>query len=217
MEENKELFVYKCHLGLTEAISPIYYNNNLLGYLMMGQILEGEPDETKWKQIYQHCQDKNYNLNLNKLKSAFFNLNYLNRPQINAAARIMDRNAKYTYLSEIVKVQRLSVLKKIDYYLESHLEQDISRKDLANFLNYSQSHVSHLIKSKLNCSFTQYLRQKRMQKAKKLLQNTDLQVKKIAAKVGFSDPNYFSRRFKKATGLSPTSYRKYNTKTKTHS
>lgn len=199
-----ELYLYRCHAGLTEAIAPITFEDRLYGYLMMGQVLPAKPDEELWEEIYQNCAA--YNLDFSALKKAFFNVSYLKGEQLTAAARI--RSSKYIYQSQLVRIKRRPLMEQLDYLLETNLARTITRGDIADELNISQSHLSHLIKDRLNTTFTHYLRDKRMKKAKKLLQETDKQVKEIARETGYKDPNYFSRIFKKTNNMTPTAYRR---------
>lgn len=78
--------------------------------------------------------------------------------------------------------------------------------------------ISHMSKSKLMSSFKdatghtpiQYLIKRRIEKAKQLLEKTDLAITDIAYNIGFSDSNYFSRQFHKLVGKSPIQYRSQN-------
>ena len=69
------------------------------------------------------------------------------------------------------------------------------------------SYVSLILKRN-NTTFTKYLTDVRMEKAKALLLDTDMKLLSIANEVGYDDPYYFSHCFKKNTGISPQEYRK---------
>ena len=60
----------------------------------------------------------------------------------------------------------------------------------------------------MGISFSEYLRNIRIEEAKKLLRNTDLKVFEIAMKVGFNDAGYFSKRFEDTVGMTPNEYRR---------
>lgn len=84
----------------------------------------------------------------------------------------------------------------------------ISVKKLSDILFISSDYLRHLFKEVTHDSPIQYILQIRMQNAQKLLSTTDLPVYEVAEKSGFTDCFHFSRMFKKATGFTPTQFRK---------
>nr|WP_245249313.1 AraC family transcriptional regulator [Vagococcus allomyrinae] len=92
-------------------------------------------------------------------------------------------------------------------YLNEHLSESISLVELATYLNISQSYLSSIYNKYLNTSPIDYLIQIRIEQACRYLKMTDLKIYEIAKKVGYQDPYYFSRIFKKITGFTPKNYR----------
>jgi len=92
-------------------------------------------------------------------------------------------------------------------YMNTHYHQDITLEKLAKLANMKKSQISYLFKKYTNKRPIDYLIQYRVKKALELLETTDLLISEIAEKVGYHDPLYFSRLFKKYTGISPTSLR----------
>ena len=80
--------------------------------------------------------------------------------------------------------------------------------DYAHAMNRSHTQFYRKIKGLTGQTPTQYLRKIRLDKAKKLLMDSSLQVSEVAYSVGFNDPNYFARVFSKEVGVSPNAYRK---------
>ena len=64
-----------------------------------------------------------------------------------------------------------------------------------------------IFKEESGYNFIEYLTNVRMDRAKELLDNSDLSMKEICAMCGYTDPNYFSRSFKKNVGVTPTEYK----------
>ena len=95
----------------------------------------------------------------------------------------------------------------INYINNNYYKSTLSLEDVANELSYSVSYISAILK-KNNTSFTKYLTDVRMEKAKALLKNPENKLLTIANEVGYDDPYYFSHCFKKNTGMSPVEYRK---------
>ena len=74
-------------------------------------------------------------------------------------------------------------------------------------LDISPYYFSKLFKEETGSNFVEYLTGLRMGRAKEMLKDDSLSMKEICAEIGYSDPNYFSRIFKKNVGLTPTEYR----------
>lgn len=92
-------------------------------------------------------------------------------------------------------------------YITENYDKDISLDDVSRYLNLSPYYFSKLFKSETGTTFVEYLTNLRMERAQELLKDETLSIKEICASVGYADPNYFSRTFKKNVGVTPTVYR----------
>jgi two-component system, response regulator YesN len=167
-----------------------------------------EPSPETWEKTLQKC--RSYKVDFIALEKAFYGLSRQNTEKLEAAARIMDRSAKYIHLSRLARIHELPLLEKVKAYVEQNLSREITVADLSQKLGFSSSHLSHSMKANLGVNLTQYVRSKRLEKAKQLLSETQLDVARIALETGFEDPNYFARIFKREAGISPTEYRTKN-------
>ncbi|WP_020618074.1 response regulator [Paenibacillus daejeonensis] len=94
-------------------------------------------------------------------------------------------------------------------YIKQHYTQNISLQMVADHVNLSVSYLSNLFKKELQISFVDYLNRYRIERAKELLTGSQLKSYDIAVQVGFSpEYTYFSKVFKKVTGLGPNEYRR---------
>ena len=97
---------------------------------------------------------------------------------------------------------------RIKLYIDQHLDEELSEKDLAEQLYVTPSHFSRLFKQEEGIGCREYIIGRRLERAKNLLCSSDLRVGSIAAAIGYKDVNYFSASFKKYTGQAPGEYRK---------
>lgn len=98
-------------------------------------------------------------------------------------------------------------LDKCAAYLAEHYDAELSVQELAEMCCLSQSRFLFLFKERFGVPPKEYQTRLRIQSGKLLLSTTKLTVSDIGTMVGYEDPLYFSRIFKKYTGMSPRSYR----------
>lgn len=96
----------------------------------------------------------------------------------------------------------------IENYLNVHFREDITLDRLAELTFMNKYYLSHIFKEHSGMSPIDYLLNKRISEAKKLLVNTDLSISQISNIVGFNSSSYFSQYFKKTSDHSPSHYRK---------
>lgn len=84
----------------------------------------------------------------------------------------------------------------------------VTLKSVADFFNYTESYLSKLFKKNMYANFNQVIQNLKMEKARELLLNTDFSVAEITEEIGYESPDYFTRRFKKLYGVTPTEFRK---------
>jgi len=96
----------------------------------------------------------------------------------------------------------------LDYIDQNYHDPEISLQSVCSYMNMSISNFSLMFKQHTGETFIEALIKKRIQKARELLETTDLRVYEIAAEVGYTDPHYFSSTFKKIVGQTPKEYNK---------
>jgi AraC-like DNA-binding protein len=92
-------------------------------------------------------------------------------------------------------------------YVERNLQRKVSVSEVAKYCCVSPCHLTHVFKAVLGVSPIRYIQQMRVDRAKRLLADESLYVYEIAREIGFDDPFYFSRMFKRISGVSPGEFR----------
>ncbi len=104
--------------------------------------------------------------------------------------------------------QGKKVLKKgLEYIEENFSEDTLSLNGVAGAIGVSGNYFSSVFSQEMQMTFIEYVTKKRMDKAKKLLRQSEMHSGDIAAEVGYKDPHYFSFVFKKTVGCTPREYR----------
>jgi two-component system response regulator YesN len=88
-------------------------------------------------------------------------------------------------------------------YIHAHFNQAITLEDVADAVGLSPNYFSNMFKQEFGVTFIDYLTEVRLQRAKQLLEENELSLKEISYMIGYKDPNYFSRVFKKHYNESP--------------
>ncbi|MBS4218394.1 response regulator [Bacillus sp. FJAT-49711] len=99
-------------------------------------------------------------------------------------------------------------IKQIRHYIIEHSHKEISLDRISQKFELSPIYISKLFKEQLGVNYIAFLTECRLEKAKKLMLDPEKSLKEITFDVGYQDPNYFSKVFKKMYGESPTEYRR---------
>ncbi|PLR87763.1 MULTISPECIES: AraC family transcriptional regulator [Bacillus] len=107
------------------------------------------------------------------------------------------------------------LLNQATLYIKDNLSQSLKLTDAARHFHISGRHLSRLFVSELGVSYSEYVQNERIQRAATLLKTTDLSIKDIAEKTGFTTVHYFTRVFTSALNSSPGRFRALYTDLKT--
>jgi two-component system, response regulator YesN len=113
----------------------------------------------------------------------------------------------FTSLRSKRKGQAKDPVEESKIYIEEHLAKEVSLEEVADVLGLNPSYFSQLFKQTTGETFIQYRIRRRMEKAKKLLENPSYRITDISYEIGYADHPHFTKTFKKYTGYSPSEYR----------
>lgn len=105
---------------------------------------------------------------------------------------------------ELLESDNIHQLKQ---YIADHSHEDISLEVLGSRIGLSPIYISRIFKEKLGINYIDFLTECRIEKAKKLMSDPEKSIKEITFEVGYHEPNYFSKVFKKMVGVSPKEFR----------
>ncbi|TLS53813.1 helix-turn-helix domain-containing protein [Paenibacillus antri] len=105
---------------------------------------------------------------------------------------------------------RATIVDQVHRYIELHMEEDVSVQTLADHVYLNPSYLSRVYKSETGESISDYLYRFRMEKAAYMLKNTQERIYEITARLGYQNPQYFIKVFKRYFGITPQEYRDKN-------
>ncbi|MGX4600848.1 response regulator transcription factor [Faecalimicrobium sp. JNUCC 81] len=102
------------------------------------------------------------------------------------------------------------VILKLLEYIEDNYKYDLNLKEISDKLNINAIYLGQLFQRETGTLFSDYINNFRVNKAKKLLSDTTLKASEIGILVGYTNKNYFYRKFKNIAGVTPSEWRKIN-------
>ncbi|MHB1314691.1 MAG: helix-turn-helix domain-containing protein [Christensenellales bacterium] len=113
----------------------------------------------------------------------------------------------YQHRHQKVNLNISPPIKQAIEYINKNYMKKITLESVASHIYLNKTYVSQLYKKQLNMSFGEYLEEVRISKAKNLLSNSYMSITQIAEEVGYTSQSYFTKVFKKKTGMGPLKYR----------
>lgn len=153
-------------------------------------------------------------------------INYLLKPigkkklieAVEEAVKVMEKQVRVVMIEKVVDEKIVNTNNKMDStkdtirkaitYIDQHLKDELTLKDVASHVHLNPSYFSVLFKEQANLNFSEYVTRRRIQRAKELLVSTNLPINEIAEEVGYKTSKYFIKIFKEIEGITPSTYRK---------
>ncbi|MEI6891727.1 MAG: PocR ligand-binding domain-containing protein [Pontiella sp.] len=201
--ERKDLITYTCHAGMREVTAPILVNEELVGYVMLGQFRsETAPKISPYSKEWENAQGNND-----------FQLAY-EQTAIFPEAKIVILLSMFRHLLEFIIGGQMIQHKDYDLIqpvidrIHEYPEQELKMDEASTLVGRSASTVSRVFKKVTGSSFKQYQVNHRLKLAAAQLRGKpNCPVAEIARGVGYDDALYFSRVFRKQYNCSPSEYR----------
>lgn len=100
-----------------------------------------------------------------------------------------------------------SLILRVKLFIEQHFNEIITRQDIESLVHMSHDHINRKFKKSTGYTLMEYIQYYRLHIARKLLRETTNTISEIALSVGYDSPAYFSKVFKKRSGITPNEYR----------
>jgi AraC-like DNA-binding protein/ligand-binding sensor protein len=205
-------FVNTCHAGATEIIVPIIARDKHIATVFCGQALTLAQARAGFEEIRRRVAD--LDIDLGALKRAYDELPRIPKKKLQhmgeflflAVSQLAESMSDVALEQEIVLRQYKPIQTAIGL-MKARLSQPLSAGKIARAIHLDPAYFSRLFKRVTRMTVTAYLTELRIERAKRLLRNTNLRMSEIAAEVGYSRQSYFTRKFREIVGVSPSQFR----------
>lgn len=199
--------IYRCHAGLTEAITSLYVGKVLVGYLLFGHVFAYDSIESGCTAITECC--RRYPIDVDALRRTLRFMPQISYEYIQSAAQILRMTASFLVLERMATLQEDTLTAKLDKYLNDNFTKPITADRLCEALGLGRSKLFKLSREAYGCGIQQQVRKLRMEKARDLLMDQlNLSIMDVATECGYDDYNYFIAVFSKFHGKSPKQFRR---------
>lgn len=116
-------------------------------------------------------------------------------------------NRFISYVFDFTDIKHADVMHRVIRYIRENYGKKLTLDEIADSVYWSKSYLSKVFKDEMGQTITAYISSVRIEKSKALLRDTQLPLVEVASAVGFDDQSYFTKTFRKTTGMSPGKYR----------
>jgi len=194
-----------CYAGVGEFVFPIYAFDSVVGMISVGGYLGSKEKRGAFAAKYGFHEGRLSSLAKEELSSDIPDFEFVKTliEPLSAMLTLYIEKHSLVYSGDDLYGKILSIL---------HLgyTRKIRISDIAGECHYSTSFISRYFKEKSGETVNGYLKRLRMEKARKLLEDSTMRIEDIAASLGFSDTNYFISSFSSYYGKPPKQYRNAN-------
>ncbi len=206
VQRTKTGVIYKCHYGLTEAVSPLYNFGILTGYLMMGQIYDDTADKAEiFKKLSTVIDD------VDMRRKLIEDMRTIPEELIQSYMKIMTICAQYLTLSNAMPGEKPTIAESAKRYIHENLNKKITIKEICDEVGCSKTTLISTFKKEFGTTVNIAITDAKLEEAKKLLILGKMSINQIAAETGFYDQSYFSKVFSSKYGMPPSAFRKDET------
>jgi AraC-like DNA-binding protein len=201
-EKKDALMVYHCFAGPSEAVLPIKIDGTLIGYGMIGQFRTNEalPDETILLWAKAGFENE-------PLLEAFNEQPFFDQTSLDNMLRLFSMLIAFAVNREYVRFRNPGLAEQVSHWLDEHIAEPVTLDDLAATLCRSRSTISHTLSRQLGISFKQLCALKKIERFESIIaSDPSIPIQEAAALVGYEDPFYFSRIYKKIRFAPPSTF-----------
>ena len=201
-KNSKKTEMHICHAGLIDVSVPVLYNDEIIGYIIFGQMKINDDFPALKNYITKLGLDQS------EMEQYYSEIECYETDKIKSISNIAQMLVKHILLESISNSSFDDSFEKVLSYINENIDKNITIQTLSKNVNLSKSVLYRRFKTNFNSTVNQYINRQRIEKSIELLTKTNLSIEEISQRVGFTSGSYFSKIFKKEKGVSPFKFKK---------
>ncbi len=200
--KSRKAEMHICHAGLVDVALPVLYDDVIIGYVMFGQM----KTHTDFASVKKYISG--IGLDTAKMQKLYAAIPVYDSDKLSSVSNIAQMLVKYILLENLMKPDFDEKMQNAVSFIDANLDKELSFRTISKNINVSKSVLYKRFRDCFNCTVSEYINAKRVEKSIEYLTKTDLSVEEVAQRSGFSDASYYGKVFKRLKGCTPSSYRK---------
>jgi AraC-like DNA-binding protein len=201
-EQKDDLLIYHCYAGPSEAVLPIKIDDTLAGYGVLGQF---RTSKGLSKEIMEEWGKAGFEPEI--MQKAFEKQPFFDKSALDNMLRLFSMLIAFAVNREYVRFRHPGLAEQVSHWLDEHIAEPLTLDDLVAAVNRSKSTVSHTVKRQLGISVKQLCILKRIERFESIVTSDPaISIQEAASLIGYQDPFYFSRIYKKVRFSAPSAY-----------
>lgn len=198
--DSKKMQMCKCPGGLWVVAKPLLYHDAIVGYIVFGEM----KDDSGFSGQRDYIESLGLDVSL--MEQHYAEIAPFEADRIKSIAKIAGMLASYILLQNMLKLDFDKHMEKAVAFINDNLAEELSIEEITRHVHISKSVLYKRFRANFQCTISEYINARRIEKAVELLANSDLSIEEISKKTGFTSASYFSKTFKKLKGISPLQY-----------
>lgn len=184
-----------CHAGILDTAVPIMKDGIPAAYILIGRVRPTRlaRDNARLQALPA------------SMRREYSSLSCLTHDQLDALLALLPQ----ILFDSAIRLRHDDLMERVTAYVETHLAEDLTVDALCKAMYVSKNTLYAGFRSLYGCTVGAYITARRMETACRLLEDTDRSAQDVARSLGFDNYSYFSKLFKKQTGMSPAEYRRH--------
>ncbi|WP_238916963.1 response regulator [Clostridium sp. YIM B02555] len=220
-KEEKKLNVYNYSVDVTQILELFESGRTVenLAYSIFDKLVFGDLDKIRMYHLITEFFEEVLEAINNNMPwfIKFADVSYIKSLNLNDLASLDELRDIYISCIKNLEAQIMylylgknygDLINKVSIFILNDVENEVALSTIANYMHMNKNYLCEIFKKKTSMSLLDYMTKVKMERAKKMLRECEDRSYEIADKLGYRDPEYFSKLFKKYSSMSPTEYRK---------